>query len=164
MDPRLGIPRSPQNENSLSVTKTDPNPSQPQRIQIPPPQLHVPSPSQSEGDADERKGTRASEAPLAGDARGGQALTFSPVGGRVRNCFRSEVTTAFGRVGARICSIPGRSGWFQTCLPAVGRAKRRARPMRAYARAGPSDSFTALTMLYAMLLSSSSVSPLASPV
>ena len=88
----------------------------------------------------------------------------SPARGRVRNCFRSEVTTAFGRVGARICSIPGRSGWFQTCLPAVGRAKRRARPMRAYARAGPSDSFTALTMLYAMLLSSSSVSPLASPV
>ena len=83
--------------------------------------------------------------------------------------------TAFGRrlrrrSGASVLesarSRGGRGGFgrFQTCLPAVGRAKRRARPMRAYARAGPSDSFTALTMLYAMLLSSSSVSPLASPV
>ena len=84
--------------------------------------------------------------------------------GRVRNRFRSEVSTAFGRVGARICSIQGRRGRFQACLPAVGRPKRRARPMRAYARAGRSDSPTERTMLYAMLLSSSSVSPLASPV
>ena len=88
----------------------------------------------------------------------------SPSMGRVRNRFRSEVSTAFGRVGARICSIQGRRGRFQACLPAVGRPKRRARPMRAYARAGRSDSPTERTMLYAMLLSSSSVSPLASPV
>ena len=81
----------------------------------------------------------------------------------MRNRFRSEVSTAFGRVGARICSIQGRRGRFQACLPAVGRPKRRARPM-PYARAGRSDSPTERTMLYAMLLSSSSVSPLASPV
>ena len=36
---------------------------------------------------------------------------------------------------------------FQACVPAVGCAKRRARPMRAYARAGPSVSLTARTML-----------------
>ena len=39
------------------------------------------------------------------------------------------------------------SMWFRACFALVGGAARRARPMRAYARAGASASLRALTML-----------------
>ncbi len=72
--------------------------------------------------------------PLATATPSSTTIIPSPARGRVRNCFRSEVATAFGRVGARICSIPGRSGWFRAVsgVSSCGRcAKRRARLMRA---------------------------------
>ena len=58
-----------------------------------------------------------------------RVLQWSRSAGRVRNCFRSEVTTAFGRVGARICSIPGRSGWFRAVsgVCPCGRMREKAR-------------------------------------
>ena len=53
-----------------------------------------------------------------------------------------DCRTAIGPSTIPSPSIRGGEGGFSACLPAVGRPKRRARPMRAYARAGRSDSPT----------------------
>ena len=56
----------------------------------------------------------------------------------------------FGRVDARLRLNPGRSGVYEVfrCFPpSVAAAKRRARPLRAYARAGVFGMFNDLTML-----------------